>query len=664
MSAIRILLLEDSALDAELLSATLGEAGIAHEVRRAENRDSFIELLRWPQLQLILSDFIVPGFSGLTALEIAHETRPDVPFIFVSGALGEELAIDCLKRGATDYVLKHRMQRLAPAVNRAMAEVEDRRQRQAAEMQKQRAEDRLRQSEELFRRLVDGVQECAISVIDSEGRIVSWNRGAERMTGYSQSEAVGMPFNQLIAPVEQSRVWEAACQAAISREGEFRDEVLFARKDGSSFMAALVLSATRLGEGELRGYLSIVRDVTDHRQREQEVRRARDAAEAANNAKDRFLAMLSHELRTPLTPILTAVQLLDNDPRLDRELANMISMIRRNVELEARLIDDMLDLTRVSRGKLQLHRQTTDAHAAIRSVMEICDVEVRSKGLTCHVELEATQHFVHADPARLQQVLWNLVKNALKFTPAGGKIFVRTRNADPIDDGRPASRRDRARKHQPRLVIEVQDTGIGIAPEALERIFDAFEQADASIARLFGGLGLGLSISKALVDLHEGTLNVSSSGVGQGATFTISLETVNAPAPQATPSLNDRPADDTALRILLVEDHPDTLRVMTRLLKRDGHDVQTANTVAAALAVAGAGQFDLLISDIGLPDGSGYDLMRQLQSRRPIQGIVLSGFGMEEDIRRSREAGFVEHLTKPVNATRLSETIRQVTARR
>lgn len=371
-------------------------------------------------------------------------------------------------------------------------------------------------------------------------------------------------------------------------------------------------------------------------------RSAREEAEQANRAKDQFLAMLSHELRTPLTPVLLATTLLERSPDLPRHLCEQAQMIRRNVELEARLIDDLLDLTRVSRGKLQLNLTTTDVQEVLGRAVEICGAE---RGSDLVMELGAARHHVRGDPARLQQVFWNLMNNAAKFTPVGRRITIRSRNVE--DDGV--------------IEIDVSDTGVGIEPEILPRLFNAFEQGDSTRARRFGGLGLGLAITKALVEAHGGTVTARSGGLGMGATFTVRLPVV-APAPERglEPAEQGEQSMQKRARVLLVEDHDETLQVMAMLLTRLGHEVTTASTIKGALAAAGEKRFDLVISDLGLPDGLGYELMRSLGAGERLRGIALSGYGMSEDIRLSREAGFAEHLVKPVDLRKLEEAMARV----
>ncbi|PYL17650.1 MAG: hybrid sensor histidine kinase/response regulator [Verrucomicrobia bacterium] len=367
---------------------------------------------------------------------------------------------------------------------------------------------------------------------------------------------------------------------------------------------------------------------------------ARVEAERASEAKDRFLAMLSHELRTPLTPVLASVFMLEREDNVPKVMHESLQLIRRNVELEARLIDDLLDLTRISKGKVQLSFEIVDAHTLLRNALEICQFEIEQKKLELRSEFAATKVHLQADPARLQQIFWNLIKNAVKFTPHGGKLGIRTTNNG---DGQ--------------FRLEVEDSGCGIDPGVLPRIFHAFEQAGRT---QLGGLGLGLAISKALVEAHHGSISAESQGRDSGATFTALFPTCER---NAIPESSDAPrstAKRRSVRLLLVEDHEDTNRSLTRMLRRRGYEVHPANDIRSALDLATRKQFDVLVSDIGLPDGSGIDLLKALREKRDVFGIALSGYGMEEDIRRSGEAGFSHHLVKPVDLNKLDSIIQEM----
>jgi signal transduction histidine kinase/response regulator RpfG family c-di-GMP phosphodiesterase len=365
---------------------------------------------------------------------------------------------------------------------------------------------------------------------------------------------------------------------------------------------------------------------------------ARAEAERANRAKDSFLAMLSHELRTPLTPVLTSVLALEQEENHPEQTRASLQMIRRNVELEARLIDDLLDLTRISKGKVQLSLEEVDAHVLLRNAVEICQADIDHKNLTLETALAAENVCLEADPARLQQIFWNLIKNAVKFTPDGGRLAIRTANGDG------------------QLRVEVSDTGMGIDAETLPKIFNAFEQGERT--RL-GGLGLGLAISKTLVETHHGKLTAQSAGRNLGATFTATFPVAENHKGASAVSVPSTPVARKSMRVLLVEDHEDTNRSLTNLLRRRGYHVHSARSVQSALALAENEQFDVLVSDIGLPDGSGIELMQKLSVHHPLFGIALTGFGMEEDVRRSHEVGFQHHLIKPVDLNRLDALIQQ-----
>ena len=497
---------------------------------------------------------------------------------------------------------------------------------------------------------------------------VAWSPALEEIHGLAPGTFAGTFEAALgyVHPDDRARVQERIRQTLADR-ADHLVEYRMVRRDGS---VRWVEGRGKLycdESGQPQRMVGVCMDITARKRAEQErdgllasERQARAEAERANKAKDEFLAVLSHELRTPLTPVLLTTTLLEGAPGLSPELREDLLTIRRNVELEARLIDDLLDLTRIARGKLQLDLRTTDLHSLIRSAADICHQgdEVR---LT--LDLHAGKHHVRGDPARLQQVFWNLLSNAHKFTPAGGSITVRSRNVAGSGDAR--------------VRVEVIDTGVGIEPRALPRIFAAFEQGQES-GRRFGGLGLGLAITKALVDAQGGRITAHSDGPGRGATFVVELPTVRAFTPPTSggsgtgeprDSSNGGPARAAAraaastrpLRILVVEDHEPTRYVMTKLLADLGHSPVPAAGLESAMRALESGPIDLLISDLGLPDGTGHDLMRAIRQRYDIRGIALSGYGMDEDVRRSEAAGFAEHLTKPVDLGRLEAAIRRVT---
>ena len=388
-------------------------------------------------------------------------------------------------------------------------------------------------------------------------------------------------------------------------------------------------------------------DVTERKQAEIEVAQARDAAVAAARAKDDFLAALSHELRTPLNPVLLVASDAAEDPDFPPAAREAFAIIAKNVELEARLIDDLLDLTRITQGKLSLDLKTVEVHAVLHQAIATVRAELDKKYQTIDLQLSAVEACVRGDPIRLQQVFWNVLKNAAKFTSARGQIAITTRTVDR------------------EVEIQIADNGIGMTADEIARSFKPFSQGDHSLngsAHRFGGLGLGLAISRMLVELHAGTVTAHSLGRGQGTTFTIRIplavsldETASA---TATKKLNALPsAKPAGIRILLVEDHEATRTAIERLLKRRGYEVYCASTAAEALRLASETKYDLVLSDIGLPDCDGYRLMKELRDRYAVRGVAITGYGMEADIERARTAGFFAHLTKPVDVNKLSAVL-------
>jgi len=392
-------------------------------------------------------------------------------------------------------------------------------------------------------------------------------------------------------------------------------------------------------------YLTLT-DLTERREIEQKLALQRVLAEAAVTSKELFFGMLSHELRTPLTPLVALLEDLAAEPGRSPEDLAALALMRRNLDLETHLIDDLLDLTRVTGGKLQLHRETTDVHLCLRQAIEICQPDIDAKELQLAIELDAPRHFVDGDASRLQQIFWNLIKNAVKFTPVGGRIAIETRSAEAS-----------------RLTVEFRDTGVGIDPRPLLHLFEPFFQVQHALKQRAGGLGLGLAICKAITEAHGGTLTAASAGLGKGATFCVELATVAEPSAKllSGPAADaSTPARREDLRLLLVEDHDDTRKVLARLLNRRGYKVEAARNAQEARSLSSERTFDLIISDIALPDASGCDLLKELGTKHKLRGIAMSGFGSDTDLAQSRAAGFLEHLVKPIDARALDTAIQRV----
>ncbi len=495
-------------------------------------------------------------------------------------------------------------------------------------------------AEQRYRVYVEQMQEGAIT-ISEDGLILYCNRRFADMVKLPLKQVIGAGISNHFS----DDAW-ASLSAVFTREREVvKHESLLQSPDGSAL--AVTLTASRLPALEQNIICVVVTDLTEQKER-QKLRLARDVAEKASLAKDDFLAALSHELRTPLTPVLMAVVALDEDPNLPEHLRRDLAMIRRNVELEARLIDDLLDVTRIAKGKLELRLETMDVHTVVKRALEICRPDLEAKHHHFELHLEAMETVTRGDAVRLEQALWNLIRNAIKFTPAGGRVIVTTGNPGPG-----------------RICVQVRDTGIGFEPHESHKLFDAFEQGGRHITRQFGGLGLGLAIGTAILVAHGGTIRAESRGPGLGATFTLELPLyLTVPVPllpvaAASPALKEI----RRLRILLVEDHKDTRTMLQLYLQAAKNEVTTAESAREALEIAAGQEFDLVVSDLGLPDeGGGFALMSRLRDRHGLKGIAVSGYGMVEDVARSEAAGFSRHLTKPISLGTLKALIAEVSS--
>jgi two-component system CheB/CheR fusion protein len=486
--------------------------------------------------------------------------------------------------------------------------------------------------------------------LDDGGVIRGANVAAAAFFGWDRRYLVGLPLRTLVAPECRPIVGAHLAACRFAHEVVVSELRIVTREDAH----VLVRLSSRRLPGRDEALATTVQDLTEQEralaERNRLTEREREAR-ASSEAKDQFIAMLSHELRTPLTPVLAAVSALERREGLPEWLKNVFAMISRNVEAESRLIDDLLDATRIARGKMNMDRRPMELHGAVRAALDLLGHQIAKKRLTIVVELEAAEAWVDGDLLRLRQVFSNLLQNAIKFTPAGGRIELRSWNRDAW------------------LAVELGDSGIGIDRDALPRLFVPFEQVidptapDASSGRggggqSRGGLGLGLAICKGLVELHGGRIAATSPGLGKGSRFIVDLPACPAPPERAASAAVAAPSPGPMgkPRILLVEDDADTAEALADLLRMEGFPIRVASSFHAALA-ANVADCDLLVCDLGLGDGNGLELMRRLREKGPIKGIVLSGFGTESDIRASRDAGFSAHLIKPVSLEKLVSAI-------
>ncbi|HEV2328353.1 MAG TPA: PAS domain S-box protein [Verrucomicrobiae bacterium] len=510
----------------------------------------------------------------------------------------------------------------------------------------------------LYKALVDSSDD-AIIMKDLNGIIRTWNKGAERIFGYQPEEIIGKSVTELMPP--ELRKEEPEILARI-RAGERIDhyETVRVCKDGRRVDISLTVSPIIDALGRIVGASKIARDISEKKRWEAEITRAHDEAEQASHAKDEFLATLSHELRTPLNPVLLLASESAGDHDLPPGVRANFDVIRRNVELEARLIDDLLDLTRVRTGKLRIEKNDVHIHGVLAETISIVEKEIKRKHITVEQNLTDAESIVFGDAVRLRQIFWNVLKNAIKFTPRRGTIAVESHAEHGL------------------YIVTISDSGIGMTENELASAFEAFKQGAHSREGRFGGLGLGLAITKRFVELHSGSITASSPGPDRGSTFIIQFplagwnrlgSALDLPPlhPHRGENRHSSNSDDGKTHqhaeILLVEDHEPTRHTLAQILERRHYRVVMASSAREAMALAEKRHFDVVISDIGLPDGNGYDLFKKIHDRSPVvKGIALSGYGMENDVARSRNIGFRAHLIKPVKIEALEKALEETLA--
>lgn len=490
-------------------------------------------------------------------------------------------------------------------------------------------EERLRQSEEHFRLLIEGVEEYALYMLDDEGRVASWNSGAQRIYGYTPAEVVGRHFSWLCLPedVKAGKPWQELAEARST--GRALQEGWRVRKTGERFWARVVLTALHDAEGNPRGFAKMTQDLTERRQ-------FKEAEEAARRMNE-FMAMLAHELRNPLAPIVNAVETMERLADPDRTLSPLVGVIGRQTRHLARIVDDLIDVNRITRGTLAIERTPVDLGEVIRRSVEIARPAMAAAGHQLEIQSEEEHLTVNGDLHRLTQVLANILSNACRYTDPGGRITLSTRRlADEI-------------------VVSVSDTGRGIAPEDFDRIFDLFDQGSRFSAANASGLGIGLSLARRIVELHGGTISVESAGIGKGSTFHVHLPRTRVPITAevtATPEARARAAGPARRRVLVVDDHVDAARMLELLLQCEGHETRIAHDGPSALKAIEEFRPEFVFLDIGMPGMNGYDVARAVRAskeRRNIFLVALTGWGQPSDVRESKEAGFDLHMVKPLD---------------
>jgi PAS domain S-box-containing protein len=497
-------------------------------------------------------------------------------------------------------------------------------------------EEMLRQSEERFRLMVDAVKDYAIFMLDADGRVVSWNTGAERIEGYTAAEVLGQHFSAFYPEEARRRRWPEQQLAAAREQGRFEDESLRVRKDGSSFWAHLVMAPVRDPAGVLRGYAQVVRDLTD--------RKRIEALEKAERQTNEFLAMLAHELRNPLAPISNALSLLARKPTSDPAELWVREVLQRQTAQMTRLVEDLLDVSRITRAAVVLDRKAVDLRSVVRNAADASRQWFEERDHAFEVSLPEERLMVEADEVRLNQVVQNLLHNAAKYTPRGGRIAVAA-----LREGDCA-------------VIRVRDSGIGMSPELLGSAFELFRQGSQGLARTEGGLGVGLTLVQRLVTLHGGSVEARSEGAGRGSEFIVRLPRRDEPAIVREAAAPEAPkAGGPLRRILLVDDNQDAAQALRLLLEADGHEVRVAADGASGLALAKTYRPEVVLLDIGLPKMDGYEIARRIRADAALRDTMLvavTGYGQMHDRARASASGFHHHLVKPVEYSRLQTLLR------
>jgi PAS domain S-box-containing protein len=509
--------------------------------------------------------------------------------------------------------------------------------------------DKLRQAEDRLRLLLDSVQDYAICMLTPEGEIASWNSGAERLFAYSADEIIGRNFSCFYPSAEQDIDLPAEHLRVAEHAGKHTGECLRVRRGGATFDAHVIVTAVRRGrERELQGFSLVVRDITERKRLEADLRRRAEDLSAANRAKEDFLATLSHELRTPLNAMLGWTRLVQMGKLDSAGMNRALETIERNAHIQEQLIADILDVSRIVTGKLRLELRPIELAPVVEAALDAVRPAAAAKGIHLNADT-GFQGTVLGDPDRLQQVVWNLVSNALKFTGVGGHVNVSLSREGPS------------------AVIRVADTGEGIAPELLPFIFDRFTQGDVSVTRPHGGLGLGLSIVRHIVESHGGKVQAQSEGRGRGAVFAVHLPVRALRQPTLPEDLHVQPLG--GLKVLVVDDDPDARESVSLALTQCGARTAAVGSAREAYLMLGDFRPDVLVSDIDMPDEDGCSFIRRVRSLNQhgladVPAVALTGYAQPEDQRRALTAGFQKFVPKPVHVGELAWVVKTLADRR
>lgn len=697
MNTPRFLLLENNLQDANVIKAALLDGTIDCELLRVETHSDFVTVLESNKFDLILADCTVPGLDGLSALEIAKSKNPDVPFIFVSSSLSEELEIAALHSGATDYILKQRLGRLVPSIIRALHLTQELSKHKHTEQElsqfvkilqdktvQQQADMRLHLLYETTRDLLATPQPMQLmsklfnKLSEQLELHYYFNYMVEKKDNRSMLHLrnYGGISSEAAKSIEWIELYEHICGLVATEKRQIVfDKAQISTHPNAQLVKSLGVTAYAaqplIAHGRLLGTFSFASCTRTYFTPEEidllqsaceqmaiaidranlitSIQQQAEELQKASRIKDEFLAVLSHELRSPLNPILGWSKILQTGKLDKAKTAQGLATIERNAKLQSELIEDLLDVSRILQGKLVLNVASVNLAPTIQAAIETVNLAAQAKLIQIYALLEPNIGQVSGDANRLQQILWNLLSNAVKFTPVGGQVDIELRRLENTAQ------------------IIVSDNGIGIKSEFLPHIFDYFRQEDSSTTRRFGGLGLGLAIVRHLVELHGGTVCVESLGSGLGATFTVTLPLI----PNSTKINNDSKQPELSLnlegiKVLVVDDDTDSREFITFMLSMYGASVTSVNSGAEALANFAQHKPDILVSDIGMPDIDGYMLIQQVRALAKEQGgllpaIALTAFAGEINQQLAIKAGFQRHISKPIEPTTLITAITELT---
>ncbi|MGB3694042.1 MAG: response regulator [Spirulinaceae cyanobacterium] len=641
---LRILLIDDNPNDRALALRELNREFRSLEAVEIFDGATFTSCLEQAEFDLVITDYQLRWVTGLDILHGVKKHKPQCPVVMFTGTGSEEIAVEAMKSGLNDYVIKspkHYL-RLAKVVRSVWEREKERRDKQ--------------ELEKSYRRLFEGVP-VGLYRLTPTGEILEANSSLTQLLGYENLQEL-LLNKQINSHVDRQTY--NAWKTQLYSQGKLNNyEAQLRRCDDSLIWVRHSARAIKDQQGKLLYYEGALEDITAQKQAEQErtellqkEKQAREEAELANRLKDEFLATLSHELRTPLNGMLGWLQLLKGNQLSPGDTTRAMEVIERSAYTQAQLIEDLLDISRIIRGKMQLKVMPLPLQGIINASLDTIGIAAQAKKIDLQTNLEQDVGLVSGDPDRLQQVIWNLLNNAIKFTPEGGAVSI---NLEQVKDY---------------AQIQVKDTGIGIEKEFLPYIFDRFGQVKSDSKRQYGGLGLGLAIVRYLVEMHGGTIFAYSAGIGRGSTFTVQLPILETKLSKPSTGFSESKVQTQLpelkdIKILLVEDDTDSRELVALVLRNCGAQVTAVASVGKALAAFDKQRPDILISDIAMPTEDGYDLMQQLQQRQEatepsLKAIALTAYAREEDQQRTKKAGFTLHLSKPIMPVQVVQAVAEL----